>query len=138
MDYDLDVLKGLLTKQNPIAIVGASNNPQKYGNIIYRDMREAGYNVYPVNPKETEIEGDRCYDDLASLPQKPVIVNLVVPPPVTEKVVQRCKELEIDNIWMQPGSESPEAIRFCEENKMLALYEICIMVVRRNFEASAP
>ncbi|RLC76791.1 MAG: CoA-binding protein, partial [Chloroflexi bacterium] len=92
------------------AIVGASHDPAKYGNKIARDLHDAGYIVYPINPKEGEIEELKVYASLADLPEKPDVVDIVVPPALTEKVVRQVHELGLPRVWMQPGSESEEAV----------------------------
>ena len=127
-----DLIKEILEGENVIAVVGASRNPEKYGHRVYRDLKEAGYAVYPVNPNAADILGDKCYPDLESLPVKPDVVNLVVQPKVTEEVVKACKELGITKVWMQPGSESEKAIEYCEANGIDAVYRVCIMVARRK------
>lgn len=125
-------IKRFLDKKNVFAVVGASRNPKKYGHQVYKDLKEAGYEVYPVNPNANEILGDKCYPDLKSLPKKPDVVDLVVPPEVTKKIVRECKELNIKRVWMQPGAESEEAIEFCEENGIEVIHGMCIMVKRRE------
>ena len=120
-----------LSKRNVFAVVGASRNREKYGHKVYKDLKNAGYTVYPVNPKADRIDGERCYHSLKDLPELPSVVNVVVPPEVTEKVVRECQELGIKKVWMQPGSESRKAIRFCRENCIGVLHGACIMVERR-------
>ena len=127
-----ELIKRVLDKKNMIAVVGASRNPEKYGHQVYKDLKTAGYRVYPVNPNAKEILGDKVYPDLKSLSAKPDVVNIVVPPKVTEEIVKTCKELGITTVWMQPGSESEEAIKFCEANGIDVIYGVCIMVERRN------
>ena len=95
-------------------------------------MKKAGYKVYPVNPNVTEILGNRCYPDLQSLPVKPHVVNTVVPPGITERIVGTCEQLGITTVWMQPGSESEKAIQYCEDNGIDVVHSICIMVQRRR------
>ncbi|MCP8312387.1 MAG: CoA-binding protein [Candidatus Methylarchaceae archaeon HK02M1] len=126
------LIRGFLNKRNVIAVVGASRDPKKYGHQVYRDLKEAGYKVYPVNPNADEILGDKCYPDLESLPTKPNVVDIVVPPKVTEEIVKTCKELGITKVWMQPGSESEGAINFCKENAIDCIHGLCIMVERRR------
>ncbi len=109
------------------AIVGATRKKEKYGYRIFRILKDAGYKVYPVNPKYDEIEGERCYASLSELPEKPDVVDIVVPPDVTEIIVREAHELGINRIWMQPGSESASAIKFCEDNGMLVLHNVCVM-----------
>jgi len=128
----LDIIKEFTDRKNVIAVVGASRNPEKYGHRVYRDLKEAGYKVYPVNPNVDEVLGDKCYPSLESLPVKPDVVNIVVPPKVTEEIVRSCKKLDITKVWMQPGAESEEAIKFCSENGIDTVYGVCIMVERRK------
>lgn len=116
------------------AIVGASHNPTKFGNKIVRDLHNAGYIVYPINPKEGEIEGLKVYPGLAELPEKPDVVDIVVPPAVTEKVVRQVQELGLPRVWMQPGSESEDAVRFCEENGIAVVHDACAMINKRTWE----
>jgi hypothetical protein len=127
-----DLIKSLLGKKNVFAVVGASRDPDKYGHQVYADLKNGGYKVYPVNPKAQEILGDKSYAQLADLPEKPDVVDLVVPPEVTEKVVRTCKKLGIRKVWMQPGSESEKAIKFCNENSINVVYGVCVMIQRRQ------
>ncbi|HIC92767.1 MAG TPA: CoA-binding protein [Anaerolineae bacterium] len=115
------------------AVVGASLNPEKYGHKIFRSLRAAGYTVYGVNPKGGEIEGQRLYPSLADLPEKPAVVDIVVPPRVTEEIVRQCAEQGLERVWMQPGSESEEAIRFCQEKGIKVVHGVCAMMLRREW-----
>jgi predicted CoA-binding protein len=93
-----NLINDFLKKENVFAVVGVSKNPAKYGHQVYKDLKEAGYVVYPVNPNIDEVLGDRCYHSLSELPKKPDVVDIVVPPKVTEKIVEECKELEIESM----------------------------------------
>ncbi|MFQ6015793.1 MAG: CoA-binding protein [Anaerolineae bacterium] len=115
------------------ALVGASNNREKYGNIIFRNLREAGYHVYPVNPHATEIEGVPCYPSLADLPEKPAVVDIVVPPQVTVEVIKECARLGIERVWIQPGAESEEAIRTSHELGLKVVHHRCAMKHRKRW-----
>ena len=126
------LIKDFLRKENVFAVVGVSKNPKKYGHQVYKDLKEAGYAVYPVNPNIDEVLGDRCYHSLGELPEKPDVVDTVVPSEVTEKIVEECKALGIDKIWMQPGSESEQAIAFCNRNNIKVVHDVCVMVKRRE------
>ena len=87
------------------ALVGATNDSSKYGNIIFKNMRAAGYTVYPVNPRATTVEGEKAYPDLASLPEKPAVVDIVIPPMLVSAVLDEAAQLGIKMVWMQPGAE---------------------------------
>jgi len=126
-----NLITDFLRKKNVFVVIGVSKNPAKYGHQVYKDLKEAGYVVYAVNPTIDEILGDRCYHSLSELPEMPDVVDTVVPPAVTEKVVEECKELGIARVWMQPGSESEQAIDFCSRNNINVVHDVCVMVKRR-------
>jgi predicted CoA-binding protein len=125
-----DLILKFLDKKNVFAVVGVSKDPEKYGHRVYRDLRGAGLKVYPVNPNADEVLGDKCYPNLEALPRKPDVVDIVVPPKVTEEVVKTCKKLGIKKVWMQPSSESQAAIDFCGKSGIDVIYGICIMQER--------
>ncbi len=114
-----------------IAVVGASDHPHKYGSVIYRDLKNKGFVIYPVNPNRATVDGDPSFATLAALPASPTVVNIVVPPEQTLEVLQTCLELGLDNIWLQPGAESDEALAFLEEHGFNYLARACIMVQAR-------
>ena len=115
------------------AVVGVSDSREKYGNKIYRDLREAGYTVYAINPKLTEVEGTPCYSSLSALPETPDVVDVVVPPAVSEAVVDECLKLGLKRIWFQPGSESEAAIAKAEAAGMQVVSDACIMIQKRDW-----
>ena len=129
---DEGAIKNYLDKKNTIAFVGATIQKEKWGYKKYKELKNAGFKVYPVNPKYDEIDGDKCFPNLKSLikflHEKPDFVITIVPPKVTEKIVEQCKIFGIDKIWMQPGSESEKAIKFCEEKGIEVVHGICIVV----------
>jgi predicted CoA-binding protein len=113
--------------------VGASADRSKYGNRILRDLYEAGYTIYPINLRETEIEGLQAYPTLADTPEPPQVVDIVVPPRVTVQIVRQCAELGLRRVWMQPGAESEEAIAFCRDHHIKVVHHACAMVYRRQW-----
>jgi hypothetical protein len=127
-----DLTHDFLRKEHIFAVVGVSRDPVKYGHQVYKDLKAAGYKVYPVNPYIDEVPGDKCYPSLSDLPEKPDVVDTVVPPAVTEEIVAECKALGIDKVWMQPGSESEKAIEFCKRNSIKVVHNVCVMVKRRE------
>ena len=116
------------------AVIGVSADREKYGNKIYRDLREAGYQVYGVNPKLAEVEGDPCYASLADLPVVPDVVDVVVPPPVAETVVDACVAQGIKRLWFQPGSESEAAIQKAKAADITVISNACIMIQKQLWQ----
>jgi predicted CoA-binding protein len=116
------------------AVVGASQDRHKFGNRVFRSMRQAGYIVYPVNPKGGELEGAKVYPTLADLPEAPEVIDLVVPPAVSEQVVREANDLGLSRVWMQPGAESKAAIAFCRQHGIQVIYDACAMIHKRQWD----
>ena len=114
--------------QKKIAVVGVSRKKTKFGNAIYKELKQKGYHIFPINPNMQTFEGDPCYPDLLSLPEKVDAVVINVPPAQTEKVVREAKEAEINKVWLQQGSQSKDAIKFCEENGIDYVTNECILM----------
>jgi len=98
-----------------VAIIGASADKSKFGNKSVRAHLAAGFTVYPVNPKATEIEGLRVYPDLASVPDPLDRVSLYVPPAIGLKLLDQILAKQPKELFLNPGSESPELIKKAEE-----------------------
>ena len=116
------------------AVVGATNNKEKFGYKIFKVMLEAGIEVYPINTGISEILGKKCYPTLKDLPIKPDAVDIVVPPKVGEQIMHECAELGIQNVWLQPGADAPQVIQVAKELG-LTVVDACIMVELRKREA---
>ncbi|MCO1604787.1 CoA-binding protein [Desulfosporosinus nitroreducens] len=121
-----------LLSQKTWAVIGVSNNTDKYGYKVYKQLRKAGYSVFPINPGLQSIDGDPCYPSLAALPKKPDAVSIVVPPKITEQVVKECNDLGITKVWMQPGSESKNAIQDGEEHGITVVHNQCVLIHTRS------
>lgn len=112
------------------AVVGASTNPEKYGNKVYLSLKRHGKTAYPVNPRAQEIDGDKCYPSVADLPEKPEVVVSIVPSKLTEQLVDEMAAQGLTNLWIQPGAESAAAISQAAEHGIAAVHSgPCIMVV---------
>lgn len=95
-----------------IAVTGVSRNPQDHGsNVVYRRLRERGYEVFAVNPLADRVEGDRCYHDLRSIPGGVGAVVIGTRPETAEATMRECAELGIQHVWMHrgPGAGSVSA-----------------------------
>jgi predicted CoA-binding protein len=122
-----DLIKEFM-EQKKFAVVGATDNTEKYGHQILENLRKRDYEVYPVNPRLKTIEGIKCYATLSDLPVKVDVVDFVVPPSATEAILKECVVLGLDRIWLQPGSESEAAISFCRENNLKVVHDVCVMM----------
>lgn len=114
--------------QKEIAVVGASRNPAKYGNIVFNKLKSAGYLVYPVNPRASLVEGHRAYPDLASLPESVKAAVVVVPPEISEKIAGQAIAAGYRYVWFQPGAESEAAISSLELAGISVIHGTCLLV----------
>jgi hypothetical protein len=114
--------------QKRIAVVGVSRKKTKFGNAIYKELKQKGYQVFAVNPNITNHEGDICFPDLHSVPEKLDAVVINVSPAQTEKVVREAKQAGINKVWLQQGSQSDEAVKYCEENGIDCVSNECILM----------
>ena len=116
------------SKATRIAVVGASNDPAKYGNVIVKNLAAKGYTVLPVNPKEKEIAGLPAYPDLASVPGPVHIVDVVTPPAVTRGILEEAARLGLAAVWLQDGSYDAAALAVAAKAPYETVYDACIMV----------
>jgi uncharacterized protein len=114
-----------------IAVVGATDDPHKYGGIAYRQLKAMGYRVFAVNPGRTTVDGDHAYPDLAALPDAPTIVNFVVPAHIGTRVADEALALGYTKLWFQPGAESAPLTKRLIESGADVLTDACIMVRAR-------
>ncbi len=117
-------------ERNIWAVVGATENKDKFGYKIFRRLKQMGYKVYPVNPNYDSLEGEKCYPNLSSLPEVPEVVNMVVAPKHGIKVVEEAGNLGIKYLWLQPGTVSDELLKLAEE-KGIETIQACILVEGR-------
>jgi predicted CoA-binding protein len=116
----------------PFAVAGASRDRSKFGNRVLRHYLAHGFEAFPVNPRETEVEGRACYPDLDSLPVAVRGLSIITPPPVTERVVEEAIGAGISRIWMQPGAESARAVERAEELGLSVIaWGPCVLVELR-------
>jgi predicted CoA-binding protein len=93
-----------------VAVLGASANRAKFGNKAVRAFQQRGYTVYPVNPKETRIEGLPCFRAMAELPVRPHLVSAYLPHPVLLRVLPDVAARGCDELWLNPGTESADVL----------------------------
>jgi predicted CoA-binding protein len=87
-----------------VAVTGVSRQPKDHGsNIVYKRLRERGYEVFAVNPNADEVEGDHCYPDLRSIPGGVDAVVIATRPEIAEETMRQCAELGIKHVWMHRG-----------------------------------
>jgi uncharacterized protein len=111
-----------------VAIIGASRDRHKFGNKSVRAHQAAGYQVYPVNPKDPEVEGLTSYPSLSDLPARKLDrVSIYLPPAVAVKVLDDIAELDVGEVWLNPGV-ADDAVRERGRKLGLNIIEGCSIV----------
>ncbi len=111
-------------------VVGANDDPEKFGNRIYKKLLSRGYTVYPVNPKYDSLEGNTCYKDLSSLPQKPEVIDMVVSPKRGRPVLEEAAKLGVEYIWFQPGTYDDELLEFTKAKGLKHVLACALVALR--------
>jgi len=131
-----EIVKAFLA-QKKIAVVGVSDRHETGCNLAYKKFKENGYQVFAVNPHLNMYDGEACYADLLSIPEKPDAVFILASPKVTEQIVNQCVELGIKHVWMhcmmgtKPGlasgmtSVSQPAVAICKTNGIQVIPGTC-------------
>ena len=114
----------LATKR--VAVTGVSRESKGHGsNVVYKRLRERGYDVFAVNPNADEVEGDRSYHDLHSIPGGVEAVAIGTRPEVAEETMHECADLGIKHVWMHRGpgggSVSQEATEYGREHDIAVI-----------------
>jgi uncharacterized protein len=87
-----------------VAVTGVSREPKEHGsNVVYKRLRDRGYEVFAVNPNADEVEGDRCYHDLRAIPGGVEAVVIATKPEIADETMRECAELGIRHVWMHRG-----------------------------------
>jgi len=105
--------------QKRIAIAGISRDPASFSATLFKEFCRRGYDVVPVNPHTSEIQGRRSFARVQDIQPPVEAVLLMTPPEATEAVVKDCVEAGVRRVWMHRGagrgSVSAKAIAFCRE-----------------------
>lgn len=111
-----------------LAIAGASRNPKKFGGIVLAELKKKGFEIYPVHPEATEIDGIACYRTLDDLPSGVDRLYIVTAPDQTTGIVEQAVKRRISKIWIQQKSETKEALKLAKDQNIPVISGRCIMM----------
>jgi len=115
--------------QRRVAVVGVSRSSGEAANIVYRKLRDSGYQVFPVNPNREQVEGAPCFPTLSAIPGGVDAVVIATHPEVVRDIVRECADLGIERVWMHrsfgQGSVSDEAVTFCQDQGISVIPGAC-------------
>jgi uncharacterized protein len=111
------------------AVAGVSRQPGQAANAVFRRLKLAGYEVFPVNPKASEVEGTTSYPEIAAVPGALDGVVIATAPDVSDQVVRQCGDHGVPRVWFHRsfgnGSVSQEAVRTCEARGIACIVGGC-------------
>lgn len=116
-----------------VIVVGASRSPEKFGNKAVRAYLAQGYWVFPVNPSADEIEGEPAYATLGEIPVESVdLISVYLPPETGIDLLPEMVRFEPREVWLNPGSASPELLRQAEELGLPVIQACSILGIGRT------
>jgi len=121
-----DQLKQLLTDATTIAMVGASSNPDKASHGIMRKLQKAGYRVIPVNPRETEVLGERSFASLLDVPERIDIVDVFRRSEDTPAIADEAVTIGAKALWLQTGIVNEDAAARAKAGGLTVVMDACI------------
>ncbi len=117
-----------MNDRSTVAVVGASRDRSKYGNISTRAHQQQGYQVFPVNPHAQQIEGLTAYESLAAIPIDSLDrVTVYLPPDQTIDLLDEIEQLDVDEVWLNPGSTDAD-VRARAAELSIPIIEACSIV----------
>ena len=123
-------LRALLGDVRTIAVVGLSSKPNRPSLEVARYLQEHGYRIVPVNPKETEVLGERAYASLADVPERIDVVDVFRRAEETPAIAREAVAIGARVLWLQEGIVSDEAARIATEGGLEVIMGVCIRHVR--------
>ena len=112
-----------------VAVIGASGNQDKWSNKAVRAFAQQGYTVYPVNPTEAEVEGWKAYASVKDIPMRPDTITVYLAPPRVLKVLPDIAARGCDELFLNPGTTSPEVLAECERLGLKSIQACSIIAV---------
>ncbi|CAN5235073.1 CoA-binding protein [soil metagenome] len=116
----------IVREARTVAVVGLSNDPEKASNEVGGYLKEQGYRIIPVHPKEDEVLGERAYGTVNQIPEEVDVVDVFLPAEKTPEIAEDAVRAGAKTLWLQEGIESPEARRIAEEGGLAYVENRCM------------
>ena len=128
----MDPIKKVLEESKTIAVVGASNNPQRHSYEVAQYLHRQGFRIIPVNPALTELFGEKAFPDLLSIPEPVDVVDVFRQPEAVPQVVEQAIAKGAKVVWMQPGAENMQAAERAMDAGLEVIMGVCMMQEHRD------
>ena len=111
-----------------LIVAGVSRDEKKFGNLVFKDLINKGYDVCPVNRNADEIDHVKCYNKVTDIPDGYDKLLIITPKDQTMDILIQAKEKGIDHIWIQQSSENKEVLNFIKKENINAIYKKCVFM----------
>ena len=118
--------ESIVKEAETVAVVGLSNDPEKYSHEVGSYLKEQGYRIIPVNPTEEEVIGERAYETVDQIPERVDVVDVFLPPEKTSEIAEDAVRAGAKALWLQEGIENAEARRIAEEGGLAYVEDRCM------------
>ncbi|HLB26008.1 MAG TPA: CoA-binding protein [Dehalococcoidia bacterium] len=128
----------ILRRYRTVALVGASADESRASYEVACYLKEHGYQIIPVNPREKEVLGERCYPDLCSLPEPVEVVDVFRRARFVPRIVAEAMYAGAKVVWMQKGVVHEAAARRAREAGMEVVMDRCMMKEHKKLHGGQP
>ncbi len=130
----MDPIEKVLKESKTIAVVGASDNPERASYEVAEYLQSQGFKIIPVNPALTELFGEKAYPDVVSIPGPVDVVDIFRNPDAVPAIVEQAIKKQAHVVWMQPGAENMQAAERATEAGLQVIMGVCMMREHRARE----
>ena len=124
----------IVKEAETVAVVGLSNDPEKYSHEVGSYLKEQGYRIIPVNPTEEEVIGERAYDTVDQIPERVDVVDVFLPPEKTSEIAEDAVRAGAKALWLQEGIKNAEARRIAEEGGLAYVEDRCMRKTHESLQ----
>jgi len=124
----------IVKEAETVAVVGLSNDPEKYSHEVGSYLKEQGYRIIPVNPTEDEVIGERAYETVDQIPERIDVVDVFLPPEKTSEIAEDAVRAGAKALWLQEGIENAEARRIAEEGGLAYVEDRCMRKTHESIQ----
>jgi predicted CoA-binding protein len=136
-DPSVRELQAILGEARTIAVVGLSNDRTRDAYDVAEYIQQKGYRIIPVNPRETEVLGEKAYPSLLDIPEKVDVVDVFRRADKTPEIARQAVEIGAKVLWLQSGIVNEEAARIATEAGLNVIMGVCIRTAKRRVELEA-
>ncbi len=126
--------ESIVKEAETVAVVGLSNDPEKYSHEVGSYLKEQGYRIIPVNPTEEEVIGERAYETVDQIPERVDVVDVFLPPEKTSEIAEDAVRAGAKALWLQEGIENAEARRIAEEGGLAYVEDRCMRKTHESLQ----